>query len=149
MPARGAGNSKSKILNSNPCLPAGRSKSEINQKTVPLPFSLKRGWYQEKSLPASELPEKFSRAGGGINNASQSMGAEIFSGRFASYPLFRNTLPALFPLCLFLDRMLPAKLAVFFQLQLALNRFSVFERIARNSLTFFTRHANKVVLGHS
>ena len=128
-------------------------KSSVSEKRKPVRRKyLKASGCAEKGAVvsfASELSEKFSRAGGGINNASQSMEAENFSGRFASYPLFRNTLPALFPLCLFLDRMLPAKLAVFFQLQLALNRFSVFERIARNSLTFFTRHANKVVLGHS
>ena len=128
-------------------------KSSVSEKRKPVRRKyLKASGCAEKGAVvsfASELSEKFSRAGGGINNVSQSMEAENFSGRFASYPLFRNTLPALFPLCLFLDRMLPAKLAVFFQLQLALNRFSVFERIARNSLTFFTRHANKVVLGHS
>ena len=41
-----------------------------------------------------------------------------------------------------------AKTTVFVELKLAFNRFSVFERIARDVLALLARHANKIVLAH-
>jgi|SRR3989338_3800157 len=69
-------------------------KSSVSEKRKPVRRKyLKASGCAEKGAVvsfASELSEKFSRAGGGINNVSQSMEAENFSGRFASYPLFEE-----------------------------------------------------------